>query len=169
MLSLELRWAMLVRLAVLGALQAEEIDAECAMDLTTAGVEAGAAARASLPSAEAKAAAWAALMADDDTAMGERRSIARGFWRLEHVELTRPYLDRYLAEMPPLFAGSSPTRALSIANRAFPITHVEPRTFAAVDALLNGDALDPSFRRVLLERRHDLERAQRARELDAQA
>ena len=164
--SLELRWAIIARLAVLGELGQEEIDAECAIDFTIAGAEAGAAARASIPSAAAKEAAWAALVADDDTALGMRRAMARGFWRPEHVDLTRPYLGRYLEDARAAFAGSSPTRAIAIAGRAFPITLVEPATLDALDATLSDAGLNPQLRRVLVERRHDLQRAQRARERD---
>ncbi len=160
------RWAMLIRLAVLGEVDRAEIDGECTRDLTTAGAEAGAAARASFPTAEAKADAWRVMMSADDTAIGMQRAIARGFWRPEHIDLTRPYLERYLVDTRGMFEGDSPTRAVSIGNRAFPITLVEPATLAAVDAVLGEDGLDPSFRRVLLERRHDVLRAQRTRERD---
>ncbi len=166
-IGLELRWAAVARLAVLGRLDEAEIDAVCAFDPTTAGAEAGVAARASLPTPGAKAAAWAALVANDDTPLGLRRATARGFWRPEHLELTRPYLGRYLADMLELFSRNSPTLALAIARRAFPTTLIEPATVAAVDGALAGDGLDPSYRRLLIEARHDLQRALRTREIDA--
>jgi len=166
--SLELHWAIIARLAVLGLVSKEEIDNECAIDLTIAGAEAGANARASLLTAAGKEAAWAELF-DEATTPGMGRAIARGFWRPEHMDLTRPYLARYLADTKALYRGDAPTRANSIANRAFPITLVEPATFAAIDAELADGSLDPSFRRVLVERRHDLVRATAARALDASA
>ena len=166
--SLELHWAIIARLAVLGLVSKEEIDNECAIDLTIAGAEAGASARASLATAAAKEAAWAELF-EETTTPGMGRAIARGFWRPEHVDLTRPYLARYLGDTKALYRGDAPTRANSIANRAFPITLVEPATFAAIDAELADSSLDPSFRRVLAEGRHDLVRATAARALDASA
>ena len=166
--SVELRWAIIGRLAVLGLVRQQQIDDECAIDLTIAGAEAGAAARASLPTADAKEAAWRELFADA-TSQGMGRVIARGFWRPEHADLTRPYLERYLADTKALYGGDSPTRANSIAERAFPSTLVEPATIAAVDAVLADPRLDTSFRRVLIEARHDLERAWRTRALDASA
>jgi aminopeptidase N len=165
--SLELRWAMVTRLAVLGKLAGPAIDAELAKDPTLTGAEAAGLARASLPTVEAKDAAWQQLFADGDTSMGMLRSVARGFWRPEQLDLTRPYVVRYATGARTLFDGSSSQRAISIASRAFPMSHVEPSTFAAIDSMLADADLNPSLRRILVEGRHDLARAQQARELDA--
>jgi aminopeptidase N len=167
--SLELRWAMVSRLAVLGQLDEAAIDAEIARDPTIAGAEAGAAARASLPTVEAKDAAWRQLFVDEDTSRGMHRAIARGFWRPEHLDLTRPYVARYVEDARSLFDKSASQRAISIASGAFPASLVEVETVAAVDAALAEPALHSSLRRILVEGRHDLVRAQQSRELDGLA
>jgi aminopeptidase N len=165
-IGLELRWAIIARLATLGHFDAGEIDAECQIDLTIAGAEAGAVARASLPAAEAKEAAWRALVAPDDTALGMRRALARGFWRPEHIELTRPYLGRYFEAARELLTRNSPTLALGFARGAFPRTLIEPATIAAIDDALADDGLDPQYRRILIEARDDIQRALRTRAVD---
>jgi aminopeptidase N len=143
-----------------------EIDAEAERDATTAGAESAATARAGLPTPPAKEAAWRELVAAGGPTLGIRRAIAQGFWRPEHVDLTRSYLDRYLTDIGALLRGPSPELARSIADDAFPDTLVEEATVARVDRVLARSDLDPSFRRILIESRADLVRAMRARELD---
>ena len=160
------RWAAVQRLAVMGRIGLAEIEAEAERDATTAGAESAATARAGLPTPAAKAAAWQALAAADGPTLGIRRANADGFWRPEHLDVTRPYLARYVADIGALFRGSSPELARSIAARAFPDTLVEEATVAVVDRVLGEPDLDPSFRRILIENRADLLRARRAREVD---
>jgi len=160
------RWAILTRLAVLGLVGEAEIDEEAARDSTTSGLELAARARASLPDPHAKAAAWQAITSGEGLTLGLRRSYARGFWRPEQLELTRPYVERYATDVVPLFAAGATQTARAVARGAFPATHVEPATVAAVDHLLATPSLDPSLRRILVEGRWDLLQAQRTRERD---
>jgi aminopeptidase N len=151
---------------VTGRIGSSTIHAEAGRDPTTAGAQSAATARAGVPTPAAKAAAWEELVAADGPTLGIRRAIADGFWRPEHVDLTRSYLDRYVVDIGALFRGPSPELARSIADRAFPETLVEAATVAVVDRVLGEDGLDPSFRRILIESRADLVRALRAREVD---
>jgi aminopeptidase N len=160
------RWAAVERLAVTGRMGPSEIDAEAVRDTTIAGAQSAATARAGVPTGAAKAAAWQELVAADGPTLGIRRAIAAGFWQPEHVDLTRPYLDRYVADIGAFFRGPSPELARSIADRAFPETLIEAATVARVDRVLDDDGLDPSFRRILIENRADLIRALRARDVD---
>ena len=160
------RWAAVERLAVMDRIGSAEIDAEAERDATTAGAESAATARAGLPTPPAKEAAWRELVAAGGPTLGIRRAIAQGFWRPEHVDLTRSYLDRYLTDIGALLRGPSPELARSIADDAFPDTLVEEATVARVDRVLDQSDLDPSFRRILIENRADLLRALHAREFD---
>ena len=160
------RWAAFERLAVTGRIGPSGIDAEAQRDTTIAGAQSAATARAGVPTAATKAAAWEELVAADGPTLGIRRAIAAGFWQPEYVDLTRPYLDRYVVDIGALFRGPSPELARSIADRAFPETLIEAATVARVDRVLDDHGLDPSFRRILIENRADLIRALRARELD---
>ncbi|HEV2006770.1 MAG TPA: ERAP1-like C-terminal domain-containing protein, partial [Candidatus Limnocylindrales bacterium] len=160
------RWATVERLAVMGRIGTAEIDAEAERDATTAGAESAATARAGLPTPAAKEAAWKELVAAEGPTLGIRRAIAQGFWRPEHIDVTRSYLERYVTDIGALLRGPSPELARSIADDAFPDTLVEEATVASVDRLLEESDIDPSFRRILIEQRADLLRAIRARELD---
>ena len=160
------RWAAVERLAVMDRIGSSEIDAEAERDATTAGAESAATARAGLPTPSAKEAAWRELVAAGGPTLGIRRAIVQGFWRPEHIDITRSYLDRYVADIRILLLGPSPDLARSIANDAFPETLIEEATVATVDRVLEESDLDSSFRRILIEQRADLLRAMRARELD---
>ena len=58
----DMRWALITALAKQGRFGDAEIDAELEVDKTISGKEQAAAARAAQPTAEAKAAAWDALL-----------------------------------------------------------------------------------------------------------
>ena len=95
----ELRWAVLARLAALGAVTADDIEAELARDHSAPGQVHAARCRAMLPSPEAKAAAWQAMMTDPGASNYEVYALAGGFWHPEQTELTAPYVARYFDEI----------------------------------------------------------------------
>ncbi len=95
----DLRWEIVARLAVLGRIEPAEIDRELEADSTSAGAEAAARARASLPTNAAKAAAWTDVLASDPPSAGILGAMVSGFWQPEQVELCRPYMERYVPEV----------------------------------------------------------------------
>ncbi|WP_127820104.1 aminopeptidase N, partial [Microbacterium sp. CPCC 204701] len=74
----DLSWQLLVSLAAGGVVGTAEIDAALAADNTAKGGEFAAQAKAALPTAEAKAAAWASLVDSDDLPNTLVRSAAAG-------------------------------------------------------------------------------------------
>ena len=94
-----LRWRTVRRLAGLGAVDADAVEAE-RVRRPGSDAELGAgAALAARPTPEAKAAAWAAASAPD---VGNRTvtALLDGLWSAEQAELVAPYVDRYLREAP---------------------------------------------------------------------
>ncbi|WP_043182226.1 aminopeptidase N [Streptomyces sp. NRRL F-5123] len=159
----ELRWRMLLRLAVLGAASAAEIDAALAADPSATGLEGAARCRAALPSAEAKAAAWEAMFTDDTLSNYLFAAHAQGFWQPEHADLTADYVARYFADAPPLAARRGTAIASEAGRTAFPSTAVSTQTLELGRECLTSTGLTPALARSLSDRLDDLARTLRVR------
>ena len=119
-----MRWTVVARLSTLGAMDAEEIEAERRRDGSLAGDLGAARALASRPTAEAKAAAWqAALEPDVSNRMFEAH--AHGLWDPERLDLCAPYVDAYLDEAPAVAERRGQGFSL-VVGRAFPSLEVTP-------------------------------------------
>ena len=161
----DLRWEIVARLAVLGRIEPAEIDRELEADSTSAGAEAAARARASLPTTAAKAGAWTDVLASDPPSAGILGAMVSGFWQPEQVELCRPYLDRYVPEVAERWHDSQQV-ARTLAGGLFPFVLVEPSALELVRQAADDMTLDPSFRRILTEGASDMERTLRTRAID---
>ncbi|WP_320066625.1 aminopeptidase N [Micromonospora sp. RTGN7] len=159
----ELRWSLLGRLVVLGAVGEDEISTEAAADPSAAGAERAARCRAALPDPKAKAAAWEIVVHNTELSNRLVEAAARGFWQPEQVELTASYVPRYFAEMPAASMLRTPWAAEQIAKDAFPRYAVSQPTRDLAAALLARDDLAPGLRRVLIDLDDDLRRALVAR------
>jgi aminopeptidase N len=160
----ELRWHVVRRLAVLGAITAADIDAELARDSTAAGERHADYARAGRPDAGVKADVWQRATQDLSLSNHQTGALAAGFWQVEQVELCRPYAERYFADIPAVWEARTPQVAQTLANALYPGVVVDQDVLDRTDAFLAGD-LPPGLRRVVLERADDLRRAVAARRL----
>ena len=91
----DLRWDLLTGLVVAGRAGESEIDAELARDNTANGQKAAAGARAALPSAAAKEAAWKLLVESKELSNALVNSASLGFGRVHDLKLLEPHVDRY--------------------------------------------------------------------------
>jgi aminopeptidase N len=164
----ELRWHLVECLAALGEMGEEEIAAELARDDTAAGRLHALTARASLPDADAKRRVWESVTGDASLSNHESGALAAGFWRCGQDELLRPYVDRYVSELPALWDARTPQVAGTLAQRLFPSTLVAQDVLDRT-AVLEDAAHPAGLRRYVAERRDDLSRALRARERAAAA
>jgi aminopeptidase N len=164
----ELRWHLVECLAALGELEEEEIAAELERDDTAAGRLHALTARAARPDADAKRRAWESVMGDASLSNHESGALAAGFWRYGQDELLRPYVDRYVGELPALWDARTPQVAGTLAQRLFPATLVAQDVLDRT-AVLEDAARPAGLRRYVAERRDDLSRALRARERAAAA
>ncbi len=151
----DLRWLAVTTLAARGAVDAAGIEEVLAGDDTLTGNLAALTARAALPDPAAKAWAWAELTGDGGQASAEtgrsnyeRLALARGFWLGEDVELLRPYVARYLEDLPALTGVVGPDALARLAGVAFPFSVAEQATEELVAGRLAGD-LDPLVRRAV--------------------
>ncbi len=162
----DLRWRSLDRLAILGKVPSARIEREMETDRTSAGQARGTEALASLPTAEAKGAAWSAVMDEERLSNHLAEATARGFWQHEQLEVGRPYVDRYFEAVSRIWRSRTLEMALMIARQMYPAVMVEPATLQRTDAALALPDLEPGLRRVLAERRDDVRRAVACRQVD---
>ncbi|MFD2767823.1 aminopeptidase N [Micromonospora eburnea] len=159
----DLRWALLRRLVVLGAVGEPEIAAEAAADRSATGAERAARCRAALPDADAKRAAWEIITSNTTLSNRLIEAAAEGFWQPEQAELTADYVERYFADMPAAAGMRTPWTANRVASLAFPRYAVSQRTRELAAALLARDDLAPGLIREVTDRDDDLRRALVAR------
>jgi aminopeptidase N len=158
----ELRWHLVECLAALGRLDDAALDVELARDDTAAGRLHALTARAALPTAQAKSRAWDRLTTDDALSNAETEAVAGGFWRYGQDELLRPWVERYVAELPALWDARTPQVAGTLARRLFPSPLVDQDVHDRTAALERGDR-PAGLRRYVAESRDDLRRALAAR------
>ncbi|MFE9630301.1 aminopeptidase N [Streptomyces sp. NPDC006463] len=160
----ELRWRILARLAVLGAVGETEIDAALAADPSATGEEGAARCRAALPTEHAKAAAWDRLFHDDSLSNYLVSATAQGFWQPEQADLVQEYVERFYPEAVALAARRGPAIGEAIGRWAFPAYAVDEANLQAGHACLAGPDILPLLRRKLVDQLDDLARALRVRQ-----
>ncbi|MFE3828542.1 aminopeptidase N [Streptomyces sp. NPDC059092] len=160
----ELRWRVLTRLAVLGAVDTATIDAELDRDPSATGQEGAAHCRAALPDPEAKARAWARLFdATDELSNYLFTATAKGFWQPEQADLVREYVPRFYPEAIALAGRRGPAIADAAGRYAFPAYAVDEASLRLGQDCLDRTEMIPSLRRKLIDQLDDLGRALRVR------
>ncbi|MSZ75834.1 MAG: aminopeptidase N, partial [Actinobacteria bacterium] len=162
----DLRWALVTSLAAAGV-AGSRIDDELAADGTISGQEKAAAARASQPDADAKAAAWTLTMERDDTPNETSRSIALAFMRSTQTEVLAPYVDLYLAAADTAWGFLGTHRASVVLANLFPHPLTSPEMLARVEAWLETSPAPTPAKRFVREGHADATRALAAQERDA--
>ncbi|GHH53686.1 aminopeptidase N [Streptomyces umbrinus] len=160
----ELRWRILGRLAVLGAIDDAVIDTELVQDPSATGQEGAARCRAALPDPAAKRAAWESMFTTDDLSNYLFTATAQGFWQPEQTDLVRQYVDLYWNDAVALAARRGPAIAEAAGRWAFPAYAITPETLQAGEQCLAESTPTPALRRKLTDQLDDLARALRVRE-----
>ena len=158
----DLRWLLVRRLAALGALGSNELEAELQRDPTAGGALQAAAALAALPDPGVKQQVWDELVGEGPLTNARARALSGAFWQPGQDALLAPYVERWAAQAPRLYERRTPALATDVAELLFPRTVVAQRVLDLTAPLLEGD-LPPGLRRAVLEGRDDVERALRAR------
>ncbi|MFH8368899.1 aminopeptidase N [Streptomyces sp. NPDC018031] len=165
----ELRWAFLQRLAATGRAGESEIAAEYERDRTAAGERHAATARASRPTAEAKAAAWASVVESDKLPNAVQEAVIGGFVQTDQRELLAPYAEKFFAVVKDVWNARSHEMAQQVAVGLYPALQVEQATLDATDAWLASAEPNAALRRLISESRSGVERALKAQAADAAA
>lgn len=165
----DLSWQLLVSLAAGGVVGTAEVDAALAADNTAKGGEFAAQAKAALPTAEAKAAAWASLVDSDDLPNTIVRSAAAGFVHPASRDLLGDYVQRYFDALLPLWESRTYQIAQYLIVGLYPAPLADVALRDATRAWLeaNADAA-PALRRLVAENLAGVERALAVQDRDAQ-
>ncbi|MEX3099841.1 MULTISPECIES: aminopeptidase N [unclassified Streptomyces] len=163
----ELRWAFVQRLAAVGRFDEPEINAEYERDKTAAGERHALTARASRPTAEAKAAAWSSVIDSSDLPNALQEAVIGGFVQPEQRELLAPYTEKYFEVVKSIWDSRSHEIAQQVAVGLYPAIQVSQSTLDATDTWLSSAEPNAALRRLVSESRSGVERALKAQAADA--
>jgi len=167
----DLRWSLLFALVARGRAGEAEIAAQAQLDKTSAGARAAATARALVPTAEAKAAAWSAALTDQSLSNALMRAVLNGFHHSLQGELLAPYTAKYFEQAADVWQRRTPEMASDIIIGMFPTwsTAISEDTLRRADEFLADPKHPAALRRLVGEGRADVARALAARATDTAA
>ena len=164
----DMRWELLTALVVGGRSEEADIEAELSRDNTANGQKFAAAARAALPSPEAKSRAWHTLVETEEYSNTLTNSASLAFARVHDLEVLKPYQALYLSKVLEIWQGRSYHMAEYLLINLFPLMLANEALAAATREFLNKPELGdkPALRRILVENLANLERALKAQAAD---
>lgn len=165
----DLRWELLAALVAGGRADETHIAAQLATDATATGERAAALARAAVPTAEAKQAAWAAVL-DGDLPNAIQAATIAGLVRVQDRGLLTPFVAPYFDALTRVWADKTNEIAQNIVVGLYPTLLAddpEVDLLGATDAWLaaHPDAA-PALRRLVVESRDGVRRAIAAQQAD---
>ncbi|WP_435203667.1 aminopeptidase N [Janibacter sp. GS2] len=165
----DMRWSLLTGLAAAGDADADAIAREAKGDNTATGRERAARATASIPTAEAKEAAWQAGVVATDTPNSVIDAHALGFGRTADPALLTPFVERYHEALEEVWAQRTHAIAEGIVIGFYPMALAGPELLARTQGWLDEHEQAPAgLRRTVAERRDAVARAVSAQERDAE-
>ncbi|MDJ0351457.1 aminopeptidase N [Pseudarthrobacter sp. PH31-O2] len=164
----DLRWELTTALVVGGQAGQEAIAAELEHDNTATGQNAAALAKAAIPTAAAKAAAWESIVVTNELSNALQGSAVAGFTRVLDTSLLEPYAEKYFAAVPGVVRDRTHALAQQIVVGLYPAQLTTQATVDRTDEFLASLPADSAaLRRMMLENRDGVARALRARQADA--
>ncbi|MCI4657414.1 aminopeptidase N [Cryobacterium zhongshanensis] len=164
----DLAWELLIALAAGGKAGLAEIDAAHAADNTATGAQSAAQARAALPTAEAKQAAWDSLIETDTAPNTIVRVTAAGFLRANDTTLLEPFVDKYFAMLQPIWVARSFSIAEKLIIGLYPSPLANQALVEATRAWLDANPEPVALRRLVIENLAGVERSLAAQARDAE-
>ena len=162
-LNTDLRWELLTALVAAGRAGEEDIAAAEAEDATATGALAAAQARAAVPTAEAKQAAWDSVVAGELSNMTQRQVLI-GFQRAHDPALLAPFADAYFDVIEQVWGSRSHEMAETVAVLGFPASQVTETTAARATELSERvRESNAGLARTVAESRDETARALKAR------
>ncbi len=164
----DLAWELLIALVAGGRAGTTEIDAELLVDNTASGQQSAAHARAAIPTAEGKAAAWSSVLDSDDLPNTIVRTTGLGFQRAADDALLEPYIDRYFESLQGIWKDRTYKIAEYVAVLFYPGGLASDELRRKTVAWLDANPEPAALRRLVVENLAGTERALKAQERDAQ-
>jgi aminopeptidase N len=164
----DLAWELLIALVAGGRAGTTEIDAELLVDNTASGQQSAAHARAAIPTAEGKAAAWSSVLDSDDLPNTIVRTTGLGFQRAADDALLEPYVDRYFESLQGIWKDRTYKIAEYVAVLFYPGGLASEELRRKTVAWLDANPEPAALRRLVVENLAGTERALKAQERDAQ-
>jgi aminopeptidase N len=164
----DLRWELTTGLVVGGRLGEADIAAELARDNTANGQKFAAAARAALPTTEAKAATWHTLVETEEYSNTLVNAASLAFGRVNDTALLEPYLQRYHDVALKIWNSRSYHMASYLLTNLYPVALANEQLAAATRAAIALPEFveRPALRRILVENLANVDRALKAQAAD---
>ncbi|MFT4148210.1 MAG: aminopeptidase N [Micrococcaceae bacterium] len=161
----DLDWSLLFALIAGGAAGEKDIVAAAEKDKTTLGNAKEAYARAAIPTAKAKKAAWKELTENEDLSNTMLEYTGGGFARANDIELLKPYIDPYFEIIKDIWENRSHEIGQYIIDLGYPASAVSKETLAKTDAWLKANTDAPAgLIRHIQEARDSMARALKVRQ-----
>jgi aminopeptidase N len=150
-----------LRLTVLGAIGAAELERAARADTTAARQRAALSRPAAIPGETAKRAAWTAMFDDRSGAESgyQLAAIAQGFWQADQAELLAGYVPRYFPALAEVAVRRGPEVARVLCQHGFPHHAADAAALRAAQECLDGGGLTGSLGRLLADQLEDLRRS----------
>ena len=163
----DLRWKIVIALAMLGGIDSAGIDEQLAADDTQSGRKQALTAMAALPTEVAKAKAWKRTVEKDELANESITAVVQGFRRVADESLLAPYRQRYFDVIQKVWDTRSNEIATRLVAGYFPHAFGGQQVLDAADAWLAEHEDAPfGLRRIIVEGRDTVARQQRVRAAD---
>ncbi len=163
----DMRWTLLTGLAAAGEADLDAITQEAKGDNTATGRERAARAAASIPTVEAKEAAWQAGVVATDTPNSVVDAHGLGFGRAVDPQLLTPFVGRYHDALEDVWSSRTHAIAEGIVLGFYPMALAGEELLATTQAWLDEHPQAPDgLRRLVAENRDAVARAVHAQERD---
>ena len=162
----DLRWELLEGLVINGAAGEDEIEDALAADNTSNGQQAAARARATIPTAEGKRAAFAALAESDALPNAIVRNITLGYTHVNDPASLQGLIAPYFATIGDIWTSRSYKIAEHFILGLYPAPLASQELVDATKAWLEANPDTPALRRLVIENLAGVERALAAQERD---
>jgi aminopeptidase N len=163
----EMRWSLLTALVAAGAAGESEIAAELERDDTASGRVHAAAARAAVPTGQAKAEAWKLVVEQGELPNAVQGAVIGGFGRVHDETLLEPYVEPYFEALVPVWQSRTNEMANQIVEGLYPVQLASTKLVERTQRWLDGTDAEPALKRLVTEGRDTAARAVRAQERDA--
>jgi aminopeptidase N len=163
----DLDWELLEGLLLNGAATVADIDSALAKDNTSNGQQAAARARATVPTAEAKRAAFDSLIESAELPNAIVRNVTLGYSHTNDPSSLSELIEPYFAALNSIWKDRTYKIAEYIVVGLYPSTLVSHELVDATNAWLDANEDVPALRRLVSENLAGVERALRAQEKDA--